>query len=144
MLDVKGKKGKLYDGGDALFSTSTLATIGKAVVGTLKKPEQTKNRVVYVKDADVTQNKLIAITDKYNVEGEWQLEQVNTDTLVKDSFEKLGKGDFGQGTWVGFLIKSIYGKGYGGVFQKPDNELLGIPLFTEQEVEETVAKVIKG
>lgn len=144
MLDVKGKKGKLYDGGDALFSTSTLATIGKAVVGTLKKPEQTKNRVVYVKDADVTQNKLIAITDKYNVEGEWQLEQVNTDTLVKDSFEKLGKGDFGQGTWVGFLIKSIYGKGYGGVFQKPDNELLGIPLLTEQEVEETVAKVIKG
>lgn len=54
-LNLKGGESPLYDGGDHPFSTSTLATIGQAVVEILRHLEETKNRAVFVQDLVITQ-----------------------------------------------------------------------------------------
>jgi len=144
ILDVKNKKGRVFDGGDVKFSASTLETIGKAVVSVFQKPEETKNRALRVKSADVTQNAIIEAAKKIQPGGEWQVEHFSTDEVLKDSYERLGKGDLGSETWIGFLIKSLYGEGYGGYAEKSDNELLGLHTFSQKEIEETIAAVIKG
>ena len=53
-----------YDGGERKFSTTRLETVGKAVAGVLKNAEETKNRVVFVHEAVVTQNQLAALSGK--------------------------------------------------------------------------------
>lgn len=49
LLNWKEDKSKLFDGGNNVFSTSTLDSVGQAVVGALTHPGETKNRFVYVK-----------------------------------------------------------------------------------------------
>lgn len=145
LLNVKEKKARLFDGGDNKFSATTVATIGKTIVEVFRKPEVTKNRVIKVKDLETSQNQVIAIVNKIKPEGEWQIEKVDTDALVKDSYERLGKGDFGATTWTQFLAKAIFGgPAYGGAFEKTDNELLGLKTLSDKEVEDLIAGIVKG
>jgi len=145
ILNVKEKKARVFDGGDNKFTATTLATIGKTVVEVFRKPEVTKNRVVKVKEVETSQNRLIAIVNKIKPEGEWQIEKLETDALVKDSYERLGKGDYGAATWTQFLAKAIFGgPAYGSAFEKSDNEVLGIKTLSDKEVEDLIAGIIKG
>jgi hypothetical protein len=53
----------LYDGGDRPFSVSNLASVGQAVVGVLRHFDETRNRVLYVPDLVITQNKVLSIPE---------------------------------------------------------------------------------
>ncbi|KAJ5718566.1 oxidoreductase CipA [Penicillium malachiteum] len=64
IVNLAGPLSQIYNGGDTLFSTSTLSGIGRAVVGVLKHPEETKNRHVYIASATLTQNQLIEWAEK--------------------------------------------------------------------------------
>ena len=48
LLDLKLGKPRIFDGGDQFFASTTLESVGQAVVGVLKHPDETKNRAVYV------------------------------------------------------------------------------------------------
>jgi NAD(P)-dependent dehydrogenase (short-subunit alcohol dehydrogenase family) len=127
-----------YDGGERKFSTTRLETIGKAVAGVLKHAEETKNRDVLVHEAVVTQNQLAALSGK-----KWEAEDVKTDVLEKEAYAELAKEqpDFAS-AMLGFIKRAIWGEGYGGEFTKVDNELLGISMMSEKEIEELVKEYI--
>lgn len=145
LVNLKDKKVELYDGGDRPFSTTRLATIGKAVVGILQHPEQTQNRAVYVHDAVVTQNQIIAIAEKKLGGGaKFETTAVKTADLERSSYEELGKPSPNFGVaMVNFVKRAIWGEGYGGEFEKVDNELLGIEPMSEKAVEELVDGLVE-
>jgi hypothetical protein len=125
---------EMYDGGERKFSATRLETIGKAVVGVLQHPAETKNRDVYVHEAVVTQKQLAAISGK-----KWDAASVSTEVAEREAYAELGKEQPNVGAAMfGFLKRAIWGEGYGGEFTKVDNELLGIRMMSEKEIAELV------
>ena len=146
LLNWKERKPKLFDGGKNLFSATTLASIGQAVVGVLTHPEETKNRFVYVKDIDISQNQLLEMAKKINPGKTWE-EPIHVDTaeLERSSYESLAKGEVTPPVMFAFLFRAIFGPPeYGGRFAKTDNELLGVKGKTEAEVEALLKSLMLG
>jgi uncharacterized protein YbjT (DUF2867 family) len=144
IADVKNKSVALYDGGERLFSTTTLASIGKAVVGVLRHPAETANRAVYVQDVAITPKQVRAIAEK--VTGQtWQAKEVSVENdVLAPAWAELRKESPDPDKFVmPFIVASIFGEAYGGHFQKLDNELLGLKELTEAEVDSVIAAATK-
>ncbi|KAI1075199.1 NAD(P)-binding protein [Whalleya microplaca] len=143
ILNSKERSIRLYDGGNRTFSTTTLASIGKAVVGVLKHPDETKNRAVHINDAAVTLRKLLTIAEEVTG-ASWQADVKSVDNdLLGPAWAELKKEKPDPNNFVlNFIMASIWGEGYGGHFEKTDNELLGINVMTDAEIRELVERVI--
>jgi NmrA-like family len=146
LLDPKNRKATIYDGGDVEFSTTTLASIAKGIVGVFEHLEETKNKVVRVYDTVITQNKLLRIAQKLSgtSDKDWELKQGSTEENLKGGLETLQSGKASPeeigGLMVGFIFVGLFKEGYGGDLSgKSDNELLGLKALTEKEVEDIVA-----
>ncbi|KAI1279630.1 hypothetical protein F5Y07DRAFT_357280 [Xylaria sp. FL0933] len=144
IINASEKSVTLYDGGERPFSTTTLPSIGKAVAGVLRKPEETKNRGVYVQDAAPTLKQLKAIAEKVTGTA-WQgkVVSVENDVLAPASAELKKENPNPDKFVYPLIITSIWGEGYGNHFQKLDNELLGLGQFTEAEIEAVIADAAK-
>lgn len=146
ILDLKGKNIDLFDGGDRYFSATNLDTIGKAVAGVLKHPQETKNRAVYVHDVVTTQKKLSALGRKATADkpGEWKENIVSIDELYQHGWAELKKPQPDPNGFIfNFLKTSIWGYGYGCHLEHTDNALLGIKESTDAMLEEEVKGLAK-
>ncbi|KAI1337667.1 NAD(P)-binding protein [Xylariaceae sp. FL0016] len=143
VLNAKEKSVDLYDGGDKVYSATTLATVGKAVAGVLKHPEETKNRAVFVQDVAVTQKKLLTLAEKVTGE-KWAANHVSTENdVLGPAWAELKKENPDPSKFaVGFIKASIFGEGYGSHFEKTDNALLGIREMGDGEIEAIIRDVV--
>ncbi|KAH8435299.1 aromatic alcohol reductase [Aspergillus melleus] len=132
----------LYDGGDRPFSTSNLTTIGQAVVGVLQRPEETKNRVVFVHDLVTTQRKILAMAREIAPDRTWNPVNVSTEDMEAAARDNYAKGNFDLQASVGFFCRSVFAEGYGGKFERVDNQLLGIPEKSDKYLEEKIRAVL--
>lgn len=138
LLKLAGPEVDLYDGGDRPFSATTLEGIGKGVSGIIKNLDATKNKTVYISEAEVTQNQLLKFSNK-----QLATKSVSTEQLEKDGFAELEKSSPNVPLLAtNFLRRAIFGDGYGGHFpaQNLSNKLLGVGRLTEEEVKDIVAK----
>ncbi|KFY27152.1 hypothetical protein V493_03684 [Pseudogymnoascus sp. VKM F-4281 (FW-2241)] len=136
-----GKKtAKLIDGGDVVISGTTREHIGTALVGVLTHPEETKNRAVYVKNADVTQNEVVEIGKKLVGREGWVLTHAKSADLEAEAWADLKAQKFDGDLWIKFIYKALFGEGYGGRYEEKDNALLGVPTFSKEDLE----KAVKG
>lgn len=143
--NLKKKQVTYYDGGIAKFSTTTRATVARAVIGVLTKLEETKNRAVYVQDAALTQKDLFRLSKQVLGEDGWtEVDGGATEEHEKSSYEKLAKGQKDMGVFMAFLMSAIFREGYGGHFQQLDNELFGITELKESELMELIKEVAQG
>jgi hypothetical protein len=137
---MKKQKARLYNGGDVWFSATLLDDVAKAVLGVVGKQEETKNRVVYVHSALVTQNQLIQYAkDKDGKEWDTMVEE--TETVTNESYAELEKGEQGdvERALLGFCIVAMFDEGYGcGFSGKLDNEVVGVKGLSDCEVRKVV------
>ena len=142
--DLNGKETHtIYDGGDQPFSTTTVADVAKAVVGVLKRPDEYKNRAVFVNSAIVTQNQLLAAAKKVGPKGApFLTESKTSDESYNESSKAMQAGaEISIPIVLGFLRKSVYDPTYGNKFSQDDSKSLGIHLMNEAEVEALVAEI---
>ncbi|KAJ9650783.1 hypothetical protein H2198_009920 [Neophaeococcomyces mojaviensis] len=146
MVNLKEHTATLYDGGDVPFSATRLSTIGKALVAVASHLEGTKNRHLYVHDTAVTQNKLIALAKA--VDGkQWTTTTVSTADVEQNAHKLLESGSQKDllNASLGFIARACWGSGYGGDFTtKLNNDILGIPLMSDEEVETMVREIMAG
>lgn len=143
LLDTKDFKPTIYGSGDQLFSTTTLASVGQAVVGVLCQSTVTTNKVVYVEDIALTQNRLLAIAKKLTPGKTWDPVQGDLDTIKAASDKRLGQGLFDDETFLPYIYMAGLGEGYGGKLKHLDNELLGVKGKTEADVEAILKSVLQ-
>ncbi|KAI0439033.1 NAD(P)-binding protein [Xylaria telfairii] len=144
LVDLKGKSITLWDGGDRAFSTTTLSTIGQAVAGVLKHPEETKNRAVYVQNTAISGKKLLEIAKRATGSDDWKVNNASLDDFVNQGWEELRKPQPDPAKFVfNFITAAIHGDGYGAKFEKLDNELLGIKEMSEGEIETLIGELAK-
>ncbi|KAF2139476.1 uncharacterized protein K452DRAFT_352678 [Aplosporella prunicola CBS 121167] len=128
----------LFDGGDRPFSASNLASVGQAVVGVLRHADETRNRAVYVHDLVLTQNKVLSIARQLAPERKWNPIVVSTTDLETQSRENYAKGVITMHSSMGFLMRAVFGDGYGGEFQRVDNDLIGTGFKSDADLEALV------
>ncbi len=89
LLDVKNRSITLFDGGERKFSTTTWATVGKAVVGVFENLEKTENRAVYIHDAVMTQKQLLEMAKSADPDKKsWDVKTATTaETTAAESVE---------------------------------------------------------
>lgn len=143
-LNMKGGETPLYDGGDRPFSTTTLSTVGKAVVEVLCHFEDTKNRVVFVQDLVTTQKEILKIAQGVKPERTWIPKGVSTAEMEARAHKNYANGLFDLVSSVGFFCRSVFAEGYGGEFQEVDNELLGIQQKTSIDLEALIREALKS
>jgi len=136
----------IYDGGDNLFSATTLASVGTSVVGVLSRPEETANMELYVENLQISQNRILAIAKKIAPQKDWQVVHKSTADLKKASDESIAKGDFSQHVMVSYITVGIFGgKEYGAAFEKNDNELLGVKEdMSDADIEAILKPLLTG
>ncbi|OBT92174.1 hypothetical protein VE01_10054 [Pseudogymnoascus verrucosus] len=141
-VDFKGTTTPFYDGGDRRFSTTTLNTIGRAVVGVLLHLDETKNRAVFIHDLVTTQREILGMAEKLAPGRTWTPVDVSTADMEAVAQGNYAKGVVDLGASMGFLMRAVFGEGYGGEFEEVDNEMLGIPLKTDDELEGLVGAAL--
>ncbi|KAH7014045.1 hypothetical protein B0J12DRAFT_689591 [Macrophomina phaseolina] len=109
-FNLKAREVTLWDDGEALFSTNTRATIGKALVAILsdKNLDKTKNQYVYLSSYITSQKEILAICEK--VTGtKWKIvERVDASERMKKVHEELKNNDFSSA--LDLLRVATYGK----------------------------------
>jgi len=144
LIEWQSGKPRVYDGGDQLFSTTTLHSIGLAVVGVLTHFEETKNRGVFTEDTQVSQNQLLEIAKLVAPEKQWEPIPTDLDELKKETDAKIAKGQFTPEVLYQYLFQAIFKEGYGAVFEKNDNELLGVPGKTAEDIKAIWKALLTG
>lgn len=140
-MNIKDKQISLYDGGDGIFSTTTLPTIGRAVCGVLAHSVETENRTVKVHDVATTQNKLFVMAKKARGPDGWTVENRSVEAMLGKSWADFKQGKHELPTKLGFIVAASCGQGFGGHFEKTQNELLDIPEMTDDQVQEVVNRL---
>lgn len=71
----------------------------------------------------------------------WELKEVDTAALEKASHEQVKNKETTPLTMLGFLYRSIFGKGYNGHFEKVHNQVFGIRSLSESNVRDLIAGI---
>ncbi|KAK5313078.1 hypothetical protein LTR93_011073 [Exophiala xenobiotica] len=141
LLDPADRTVNLYDGGNHQFSTTSMVTVGKAVVAVLDKYEETANRGVYIQDVAVTQNELLQLAKEVTAgDGgpEWVVSHVDTAQLEHAARSDWQTGGRSFKVFYGFAVRGAFAPGYGGHFVNCDNELLGIKEMETDQLRELI------
>lgn len=142
IMDFSQYTPKMFDGGDAEFSTTSMPTVGDVVVGVLSHPEETRNRAVYASEATISQQQILSLAMKAAPDKPWAPQDVDLNVAVEGAMQRLAKGIHDMPTLLPILLKSIVDPEYGSNFVVNDNELLGIKLATEEYLAGLVASVV--
>lgn len=139
-VDIKGKKMEIFDGGDVVHTATPMDFVAKGIVGVLQHPEETKDRVVRLHGASMTQNKLLEMVQRYAGKEGWQTPHSSTVDREKQGYELLQKDPSNIMPWaIAFLQASVWGERFGNNLSKNnDNELLGLKELSDAEMEEIV------
>lgn len=140
-FDFEQKTAQVWGDGTTKISSTSLNGAARAIVGALKNPEPTKNKNIHVHELVVTQSQLLSLAKKYSPQAEWTITQVVDPAAEFARLEDLVKiqPDI---TNITSLIKACLLSGkYQGHYEAVDNELVGLPVLTEGDLEARFAEV---
>lgn len=140
-FDTTTHTATIYDSGTELFTGTTLAGIGQAVVGVLQHPEETANRFVKVLSIKTCQNELLRAFETVS-ERAWTVHRATTAALLERGRAKHRAGDKG---WVlDLVVAQLYEEGEGRCvvadgWEASDGGVLGV---REEDEEGVVRKAL--
>lgn len=128
-FDPEKRTATLYDNGSGKFDSINITTLGAVISGILTRPDEFKNRYVYVSDFVITQNEIFEslLQATKTTREDWTITHRTTDELRKEGFEKIGNGNF-MGA-LDLIYAAVFKDGLGSNYsstRKLDNEALGL------------------
>ncbi|KAK8876917.1 NmrA-like family protein [Apiospora arundinis] len=141
-FNVTERAAVIYDSGTERFTGTTLEGIGQAVVGVLRRPDETANRFVKARSIQTCQNELLEAFQKTSASPPWTVTHESVASLQECGREKHQAGDRG---WIlDLLVAQLYEEGEARCVVAPSREdsdagLLGI---REESAQEVVAKAL--
>ncbi|KAL5042155.1 hypothetical protein BDW71DRAFT_211465 [Aspergillus fruticulosus] len=141
-IDVSKRTAVLHDGGERVYSTTTQPTIGNAVVSVLAHPEETKNRVVRIAEANVTIKQLLSLAQEVIGDEDWTVTETKVDQEVETAWALIKKGVFNAESMMPFIYRAAWGKDSGGKFETTENILLGVDELDAEGVKRVIQGVV--
>ncbi|EEY15094.1 isoflavone reductase family protein [Verticillium alfalfae VaMs.102] len=91
-FNISTKTAGLIDSGTAVFTSSTLPYISKAIIASLERPDETKNQYVFVGEFNVSQQDILKTLEE--VQGEkWSVEHLVSDDMIVSAEKRIAEGD---------------------------------------------------
>ncbi|PMD30950.1 hypothetical protein L207DRAFT_573069 [Hyaloscypha variabilis F] len=143
VMKVREKEITVFDGGEGRFSATTLETVGRAVCRVLEREKETENSVVRVQDTGITLRRLLEMGKRAVGEDGWTVQEATVEDVLERAWEGWRGGKRELGTMLGFILAAVWGVGYGGYFEKTDNEMLGLKDMTDEEVQGVVERAAR-
>ncbi|KAL4950168.1 hypothetical protein BDW69DRAFT_202332 [Aspergillus filifer] len=134
-VDFAGRNVALYDNGEKRLSASRLSTVAKAVVASLEKPEESRNRLLRVHDTVLTQRKIYEFAKKWTPGENWTETNLDAEEQVQNALVQLEEGS-DPTLILGMFAAALLSGNYGAEYTSVDNELLGLGMMSDEEVEE--------
>ncbi|KAJ2968125.1 hypothetical protein NQ176_g9328 [Zarea fungicola] len=142
IINTAGYKPVLFNDGKAIFSTTNIDTIGRALVAILEHFDETNNRAVYLEDLKTSQLRLVELAKQAAPEKPWEVSFADLDEEAKKAGGELAKGNHDFSIIRTLLLQAIVSPSWGINFAKSDNELLGLGTGSEEQVVEVLKKII--
>jgi hypothetical protein len=139
-LDLKQHQASIYNDGNAVWSTTTFATIGLAVKNAMLIPE-TANKYMFIDSFTISQNQVLASLEK-TTSKKWEAKHVDAEEQKKVGLDKMSKGDFSGAMLLIRYINCV--EGHGGnyaKYEKTANKLLSLPNESLDDVEQIMKEV---
>ncbi|PSR90881.1 hypothetical protein BD289DRAFT_365416 [Coniella lustricola] len=108
-FDLEGKKADIIGDGETKSSQATLSQIGLATVRVLQKPEETKNRVLFIQSFCVSQNDVLRSLEKATGGGKWQITRYDPEEFIREKKERADGGDADAIEDLVFVLGALYG-----------------------------------
>ena len=139
VIDFGNKSTELYDDGNHKFSATSVAGVGKAVVGALSNPEASKNRTLFTHEIVLSQAQIVDLVKKHDAKAaEWSITKLDSQKELVESQQALDENPTGYEQAVRVLKATVFGGKYRAAFAKVDNGLVGLSLLPEGQFEEMV------
>ncbi|KAK7409607.1 hypothetical protein QQX98_008202 [Neonectria punicea] len=143
LVDLKNHSIELYDQGVNAFSSTSVSTIGKAIANALKARDATKNRNVYIHEFVFTQAKALEISKKLSPPGtRWTETHADANAVLNQLIEKAKANPTDSSIAYPMIKAALLAGRYKAAYDQVDNELLGIRLLTEAEIEAKIAPLV--
>lgn len=140
ILDLNTSSIQIFDNGEHPFSSTSVHSIGKAIAGALNAPEATKNRNLFIHDTVLTQAKVLAIAKKYSPPTvQWTETRVDAQQELEQALKNVEKDPTDFKLIFPLLKASLLSGKYRVAYPEVDNELVGLPLLTNEELEKKFA-----
>ncbi|CAN9189921.1 unnamed protein product [Alternaria alternata] len=140
LIEWQHKRADIWDGGQALVSTTSLAATGRAVACALRNLDATKNRNVFVHEFAVSQGQYLDMAKKYaKPEMKWSVVEIeDADTeLERRAAELREKGD--MASIFSFIKGTLLSGKYNSHYKHTDSSLVGLKELSEAEFDANVA-----
>ncbi|EHK19419.1 uncharacterized protein TRIVIDRAFT_46658 [Trichoderma virens Gv29-8] len=141
VVDFKNHSVALIDDGNNRFSTTTLANVGTAIAGIFNNPEKTRNRVVYVSEAILTQRQVLDIAKEIKSKITWTISNIKSSDVLREGLDAVASGDNSLQAVGKILLGTAFGgEEYGSAYDSNDNILVGIEAISQQKLKDLIAE----
>lgn len=139
-FDFEHKTAEVWRDGTSRISTTSLNGAARAIVGALKNPGPTKNKNLHVHELVVTQSQLLSLAKKYSPQAEWTITKVDDPAAEFDRLEAVLKKEPDIPNIIALVKASLLCGKYQGYYQQVDNDLVGLPLLSEKDLDARFAE----
>ncbi|KAF2968992.1 hypothetical protein GQX73_g4561 [Xylaria multiplex] len=140
-MHVQEQRFVFWDDGTGYFSCTTEENTVAGLLQALKRPEETKNKNVFLSDFAITQKQLLDAIER--IQGvKYRTESINSDKFIEEKKEVERQGD--ESATLALIETGFVTGKFGGHLEKEGvimNEQLGLPKRTLDEV---VADALKS
>lgn len=135
-FNMQTKKADIIDDGNTRSSQATLPQIAKATIRILQRPEETKNKMLFIQSFCVSQNEVLASLEKA-MGVKWEITRYDSEEFIKEKKALADKGDADAIEDLVFVLGAIDGDWEG----RPDfaMELLGLE---NEDLDQVVQQVV--
>jgi len=137
-IDLQKKSIEYLNDGNMTIPYTTLSSVGIAVANALGQPEETKNRICYICNAQMTQRELANRARQALGEDGWQAEDLDMGAELQKAMDELQAGRVTFEVIRDIIRFSISTPGYVQKFEQTDNELLGVRAMDYKEIEDLI------
>ena len=141
----------LCDGGDQPLSSTRLSTIGKAVAGIMRAPQNYKNQIVRIHDVVITQNTWLETAKQADPSVSWTVQDADTKKIIEEGLAKLqdtstSDGDILSTATMKVMVVVPFSREYEMRFRDDQvaNKALGTEMMPESELKELLTQRAKG
>ncbi|OTB00965.1 hypothetical protein M426DRAFT_323854 [Hypoxylon sp. CI-4A] len=137
--DIKSKRAVVIGSGDDKVGFTSMPDVGKLVVAALRHPETSKGKVLKVQSYVTTPNAIVAEFER-QTGSKWTVEHV-PNQKVREA--EKASWDAGNPLATAYTLRRIWAEG-GTLYEKTDNELLGLKEGDLEPLSVAVGKAVRG
>lgn len=144
VFDWENKNVELWEGGHHPVSSTSQAGIAKAMTGALLNDEATKNKKLRIHERVISLAQILDLAKKhFPADTKWNITNYEDSRATLEENEKLAKESPELPRLFALVKTTVYGGLFEAVYEKTDNEVVGLELLPEEDLERRIAEAVK-